>query len=266
VRPDAVGTVRAFPFVGLPHAPPRVLGGVRFDTREQSLSAPTSMPLLVLLSLVGLVALVRDRRRRPLLGVLVGSASGYVASLMLAYVATRYLADVLPFLLLGGLVGLQVLLGASRRAPAAARAALFVGGAALALAGTVTNFGAGLVTQRLLSAENPTADRAGFISDQDAVDRALRRGPHGVRAADGLSRPSAGAPGDLLILDRCAGLYATGIAGSWVEIERTSRSGVHPLAVTLPRSTRGRAEPLVTLGEGARRITATVRVTGGRAV
>ena len=61
-RPDAVGTTRSWPYLGLPRDRPTVVGDVRFDTLERSLSAPTSMPLLVLLALVGLVLPRRARR------------------------------------------------------------------------------------------------------------------------------------------------------------------------------------------------------------
>ena len=44
---------------GLPRDRPALVGDARFDTLERSLSAPTSMPLLVLLALVGLVAAAR---------------------------------------------------------------------------------------------------------------------------------------------------------------------------------------------------------------
>ena len=104
-RPDAVGSLRAFPFVGLPAGLPHVVGDVRFDTLQRSLSAPTSMPLLCLLTLVALAGLARRARLRPLLAVLVATATGYVGALTIAYVTTRYLADLIPFLTLGALVG-----------------------------------------------------------------------------------------------------------------------------------------------------------------
>ena len=120
-RPDAVGGLRAFPFVGLPAGLPHIVGDVRFDTLQRSLSAPTSMPLLCLLTLLALAGLVRRARLRPLLAVLVATATGYVGALTIAYVTTRYLTDLIPFLTLGALVGLQLLLAGGAWAGAAGR-------------------------------------------------------------------------------------------------------------------------------------------------
>ena len=88
---------------------------MRFDTLERSLSAPTSMPLLVLLALAGLVVAAARRPLRPLLVLAAGAAAGAGLSLTIAYVTTRYLADFLPFLLLAALIGVQALLPAAGR-------------------------------------------------------------------------------------------------------------------------------------------------------
>ena len=68
VRPDAIGTTRAFPFLSVPRRPPVVVGDVVFDKLQRSLSAPSSMPLLCVLCVIGLGALIHGRRLRPLLG------------------------------------------------------------------------------------------------------------------------------------------------------------------------------------------------------
>src|SRR5437764_6259557 len=115
-RPDAVGSLRAFPFIGLPTDTPTAVGDVTLDRPPQSPRAPTPMPLLSPLPLVRLVALARRRDLRPLLGVLVATAGGFAATLTIATYFTRYLADALPFLLLGGLAGLQALAAIGRGA------------------------------------------------------------------------------------------------------------------------------------------------------
>ncbi len=244
VRPDAAGTTRGFPYVGLPRDRATVIGDVRFDTIDHSLSAPTSMPLLFLLAIAGLVAAVRRAPLRPLLPVLAGTAAGAATSLTIAYVTTRYLADFLPFLLLAALVGLHALLDS----PAVPRRALLGVAAALVLVGAVMNGSAGLVNQRLLSAVAAEDARADFVRTQERWDKRLGRRPHGVRF--GRELPPPGVPGDLFVLGDCDGLYVAGRA-DWLPVERTERSGLRRYDARLPGPSRG---SLVTLGSGSSRV------------
>ena len=256
VRPDALGTVRAYPFVGVPRDKPKIFGGVVLDTAEQSLSAPTSMLLFCLLALVGVVALARGpTERRPLLGVLLATLAGFLPSLVIAYIATRYLADLVPFLFLGAAVGTTVLLAASWRRWALA------GIAVLAVVGIVVNGATGLVNGRLISAENPIGDRAAFVRTQDDVDGLLGRGRHGVRRGPVLPPTAPGAPGDLFVVGACDGLYVTTLNAGWLPVERTAGDGYHPLALRLPASTGGRFVAFATLGDDPRSAVASVRVT-----
>ena len=260
VRPDAVGAVRAFPFVGLPHAPPANVGGLRFDLREQSLSAFTSMPLLCLLALVGLVAVVRRVPLRPLTGVLAGTLAGYAPALAIADITTRYLADLLPFLLLAGLVGLRVLLaGPPRR-----RGWILAGVATLTLVGLATNGGAGLVFQRLLNPTTSEADRAAFVRTQNDVDRALGRRARGVHGGARLPARARGALGDLFVVGPCAGLYVATLHGSWLPVERTDRSGLYRVRIRLPRPLGPAPRTLLTVGAGREQLVLTLRGTARR--
>jgi hypothetical protein len=243
VRPDAVGAVRAFPFVGLPARLPDVVGDVRFDTLQRSLSAPTSMPLLCMLTLVALVGLLRRPHLRPLLAVLVAAATGYLGALTIGYVTTRYLADLVPFLALGGLVGLQLLL--ARGVPARA---LLAGAGVLVLAGLVINAATGLVDQRLVSPLSSEGDRAAFVHAQDDVDRFLGRRPTGVGSATRLPARAQGRAGDLLVLGRCTGLYAASSFGRWLSVERTPVTGYHVLRLRDPAALGARPQALLTSG------------------
>jgi hypothetical protein len=259
VRPDALGAVRSYPFVGLPARTAHVFGDVRFDTIERSLSAPTSMPLFCWLTVVAVIGLVRRRRHGALLGVLAASSGGFAVTLTIAYVTTRYLADLLPCLLLGTAVGLHLLLAARPRGRR--RGVLAVAGV-LALAGLVVNGAVGIVGQRLIHPDPPLAERAAFVRDQDDVDRALGRRPRGVTTGVALPPPGGeGAVGDLFVLDGCAALYARGLEGEWLPVERTPRSGRHVLDVRLPGPAAARARPVLSVGDGPRRVTLTVAGT-----
>lgn len=233
IRPDAVGGVRGFPFIGLPSSPPHVIGGARFNALLPALSAPTSMPLLSLLALVGLAGVLRLARARRCWPVLLGAAAGYLPALSFGSTATRYLTDLLPFLFLAACVGVASAaeLRALRLRAARVRRLALAGAALLALVGTVIDGSVGLVQQQLLAPTDSPATRAAFVRLQDSVDRFLARRPGGIRTGSSLPAAALGAPGDLFVLGRCDGLYAVGFQQGWLPVERTARSGLHRLAV-----------------------------------
>jgi hypothetical protein len=260
VRPDAIGTVRAFPFLGLPNSPPTVIGAVQFNALLPSLSAFTSMPLFCLLTLAGIVVLVR-RGPIVLLGLLLATGVGFVPALVFGSTATRYLADLLPCLWVGACIGLYGLLsGDFVRRPRAVPAWLSVG-AVLVVAAILINGSVGLVQQRLLAPGASMAERASFVSTEESIDKFLGRSPHGVFTGASLPTGAGGTAGDLFVLGRCAGLYVESFGGSWLPVERTARSGLHQLSVVFAP----RGGPLLTLGSGPRRVTVIVRQRSGRA-
>lgn len=229
LRPDAVGSVRAFPFLGGPGGPPKVLGDVRFDTLQPSLSAPTSMALLCLLTLVALVGAVRApaRRRWATLGLLGAAAGGYAGVLSIGYVTSRYLTDALPLLVLGGALGLQTLAGAGRTGRGWLAAAV-----ALTTLGVAVNGATGLLEQRLTGSTVSEPQRASWVRTQDRIDSALGRSPRGVTRGAGLTDAAGRAPGDLAIAGACDGLYVIDAFGNWAPVERTARTGRLVLSLT----------------------------------
>ena len=258
VRPDALGLARGFPFLSLPRDPPRLLGNVVLIEAQRSLSIPTSMTLLGALALLGLAAVARRPRLRALAGPLAGTLAAFVPALAIAFVTTRYMADLLPFLVLAALIGLQTLLGAtSGHGRGRLIAALAIG----ALVGIVVNGAVGLMVQRLIGAASEQ-QRASFVATQDDVDRALGRSPHGIRVGPELPEPAEGRPGDLFVVDRCAALYALGQDDSWVPVERTARGGLHRLRVVFPATTAGGDQALLRLGSGSRAVVLAARARG----
>ena len=255
LRPDAVGSVRAFPFLGGPGGPPKVLGDVRFDTLQPSLSAPTSMALLCLLTLVALVGAVRapPRRRWATLGLLGAAAGGYAGVLSIGYVTSRYLTDALPLLVLGGAFGLQTLVGAGRTGRGWLAAAV-----ALTTLGVAVNGGAGLLEQRLTGSTVSEPQRASWVRAQDRIDGALGRSPRGISRGEHLPTPAGRRPGDLAIVGACDGLSVIDAFGNWAPVERTPRTG--RLALTL--TSGGGAPALVAVaGTGADRVMLLARRT-----
>lgn len=142
LRPDALATRSAFPYLGFPENRPSVIGSAVFAERDWSSSVPASEPLLFLGALVGLVVLAAPRRLvdRTLTGNIairdrwagdaasgdlaadrhvstrhvaalripvVGAAAGAAAILVFGYMAERYVSDLYPFLALATLVALH---------------------------------------------------------------------------------------------------------------------------------------------------------------
>lgn len=258
VRPDAIGTTRAFPFIGLPSSPPTVVGSVRFNALLPSLSAFTSMPLFCLLLIAGIPGMLRDRRADPLLGALVATAAAFLPALVFGSTATRYLADLLPCLFLGACVGVHVR-GGVRDRVLRSRRSRRLGLAAVTLlvaAGIAVNGAVGLVEQRLVAPTASAATRASFIRAQDDIDRFLGRSPHGVHTGSAYPTTSLGPVGDLFVLGRCDGLYVESFGGTWLPVERTARAGLFELAVAFPATSSSAGfGPLLTLGSGPQRIT-----------
>ncbi len=97
-----------FPFVTLPAMPATAVGGVVLEWQYRTESVTASMPLLFLLSIAGMIAALRRRAgaiglvRIPMFAGLIGCAGVVVWG----YIAPRYLADFLPFLIIASAVGL----------------------------------------------------------------------------------------------------------------------------------------------------------------
>ena len=109
LNPINLGLSPILPFWTLPTSPPRVIGGVTIDQTLLTASATASMPLLFLLSILGSVTALRRQpfgqarlARIPLLA----ASLACVGVLIWGFIATRYLADLLPLLVLAGGLGL----------------------------------------------------------------------------------------------------------------------------------------------------------------
>ena len=170
------------------------------------------MPVLFLLAVVGVVVAFRPSRspgrdlahahahaRRaeapatPRIAALrvplVGAAAGTVGILTIAFIAERYLADVMPLLLLAALCGWHVVIDRWGRITGKRRvvgAALL---AVLALFQLWTSFSLSLFYQRELGPVITIPQRAGLVSVQQRIDESLFGGPDARR---GVRDPVAG--------------------------------------------------------------------------
>jgi len=261
-RPDAIRFVGHFPFVDFSSFPGPVIGNVTFDLIDRSSSVPTAMPLLTILTVIGLIALFRPRawRSEPGLAALrvpmIAAAAAAVTILPFGYIANRYLADFIPMLVLGGALGLHTLVphvtGPAARAWAKGALAAIV---ALAVVGTWFNLGLALNYQRLWSYNLPPQVVAGYLGFQNDLGGLGKV----VRVATGDPLPDAiGKPGLLAIVGNCDGLYLSdGLplnvvkTSPWNAVEQTRAAGHLDLDVTFPERPAGTRVPILTFGDSS---------------
>jgi hypothetical protein len=248
VRPDAVGTRRVFPFLGFPSERPTAFGDVVFAELDWSSSVPASEPLLVLLGLVGVVALVvPDRvaagatRLRELRMPVLGAAAAGGGLLVLGYIANRYLSDVIPLVVLTGLVGAAVVVRWALGRARGARVAVLGAMAVLALWGAWVNTSLGLQYQREIAPGAPGDSRADWLVWQAR----LGPNPRFVRLGPDDPLPSPERVGRVAVVGRCGGLYRS-TGGDWQPVEGGPETGRFDLDVVIDEPLAG----AVTLVEG----------------
>jgi hypothetical protein len=247
LRPDALRFDSLFPWISFP-GPATVLGGVTFDTRDWSSSIPASMPALTLLGLVGVAVLLRRSRAAAVRIPLVGAVAGGLATLTIAFVANRYMSDLLPAIVLASLVGLHALLGRLARTPRPAwTRALGVAVIVLAVASLWINFALTISYQRTLFPKD-LDERTGFIGFQQDVDDLLPGGPRGTVRTGGPDLPAKGPVGELFVVGDCGGLYWSD-SREWFAVERGNGAGHYHLRVRFPAASAG-VEPLLGVGQG----------------
>jgi hypothetical protein len=246
VRPDGWRFDSLFPWIAFP-GPATVVGGVTFDTRDWTSSIPATMPALTVLGGAGVVVLVRRAGAAAVRAPLIGAVGGGLATLTIAFVANRYMSDLLPAIVLASLVGLHALLGRARRAPTATLtrvAAVVV--VVLAVVSLWVNFALAFSYQRALYPQDASS-RAGFIGFQQDVDELIPGGPRG-NVQFGRELPARGERGELFVVGDCAGLYWSD-SREWFAVERADGAGHFRLRARFPDVATGE-EALLGIGAG----------------
>jgi hypothetical protein len=247
VRPDALRFDSLFPWIAFP-GPATVLGGVTFDTRDWASSIPATMPALTVLGGAGLVVLVRRAGAAAVRAPLIGAVVGGLATLTIAFVANRYMSDLLPAFVLASLVGLHALLGVVQRVPRTTWT-LIVAFVVLVLAvfSLWVNFALAFSYQRALYPQD-ASERAGFIGFQQDIDQLIPGGPRGD-VKFGRELPARGSRGAMFVVGDCGGLYWSD-SREWYAVERANGAGHFRLRVRFPDVTAGE-EALLGIGAGS---------------
>jgi hypothetical protein len=245
LRPDGISIGRTYPFIGFADAA-TVVGDVQFDTIDPTASIPSSMPALTVGALFGVGVVVQSVRRRGAERVLAlptaGAAVGAASCLTIAYVAHRYLADALPFLVVAALPALHRIVDLRPRR----RHAVVAGTAALVAWSILANASLGLLYQRQEAPDVPDELRAALVRDQLRADRFV---PFALPPESrwGSALPGEVDQGVLFGLDGCPGLY-WGAGDRWRGVERTEATGGWTLDVTWPTDGPGIVRPLLSSG------------------
>ncbi|MFA5884526.1 MAG: hypothetical protein WDA60_11790 [Acidimicrobiia bacterium] len=262
IRPDAIRFTGHFPFVDFTSFPGPIIGNATFDLIDRSSSVPTAMPLLTILTIIGLVALFRPRAWRGSAGLaslrvpMLAAGAAAVTIMPFGYIANRYLTDFIPLLVLGGALGLHTLMPyvTGRDARPWAKGAL-AGIVALAVIGTWFNLGLALNYQRLWSYNLHPPVVAGYLGLQNDL------GGLGTVVQVGAGNPlpdAIGKPGLLAIVGDCDGLYLSdGLplnvvkTSPWNAVEQTQAAGHFDLDVTFPERPAGTRVPILTFGDSS---------------
>ena len=202
MQPAALRFSTLFPFITLPDTPARALGGTVFDQTYATSSIPASMPLLFILSIWGAISAFRPHavgsiRLTRLLLIAAATASGGV--LLAGYIADRYLADFLPFLVLASAIALVDLFRRAAKRSRRLRVLLLVSIVVTGAFCVAANIGASLESLNIWT----SAQAIRFVEAQ----RSLSLEPLASTVARGPVLPYWAPTGQIFDVNDCGGLY-----------------------------------------------------------
>jgi hypothetical protein len=249
LRPDGIDVRQDFPWIDFPRYGPELVDeSATFDELDWSSSLPATAPVLTVLTLAGLAWSVRSRRSREhrdrLTPLWVGSLVGGVSVLAFGYIANRYLNDLYPLALAGGLVGFHAAGRASAGWRPWLRRTLMGGAGVLVALGGLANVALAMEYQR----ERGPAVRESWRSEWVRWRLSLP----GARSPLAVGRDEALPPvadGALIVVGDCDGLYV-GVDDRWQPVERGPGAGVHDVSLDVDELPLGERVPLLTFGSG----------------
>jgi hypothetical protein len=199
-----------FPFITLPSALARPVGGAGLFGRDWVASVPAAMPLLFLLSIWGMVTAFRPSRSASsvvLRIVLAVAAAAGATVLVYGWIANRFVGDLVPVLVAASAVGTVDIW--RRLAPTGRRSGLAVLSAltALGIFGVVANLGVAVSFQNNWS----TQQVRNLVGAQSAISKVTGHPLKGDVTRGG-TLPLNAPAGQLFVAGDCDGLYmATGL-------------------------------------------------------
>ncbi len=263
-QPSGLLLTPVFPFITLPSAPAGMVGGALLYGSDRTASVPSSMPLLFLVGLWGVISAFRPHsvgRSNLIRVVFVVALAGGVTVMIYGWIENRFLADFVPFLILASAVGLVDVwrrLEAGRRRVRYAVLAIVT---ALGVFGIAANVGMASTPQATWSKKQDLH----FVQFQKTIGD-LTGHPLAENVMRGKTLPTVASADELFVVGNCAGLYisdgnvpadrhptfaarAVELQGIWYPLE-LGPSISHTLDITFsgPISNLGQSIPLVTVG------------------
>lgn len=220
--PLALRAQRLFPFVGWgPKA--TLFGDARFDTVDHSGSITTGAPLFMVFAIIGAWwTIVRDRTRQWSV-LMIAAIVPLVTTFTFAYIAHRYLADLVPVVVILAIPGIWLLARRLSNSSKIVRRVTVGAFAVLALLGMWGQIGLALQSRAFSIVPTPEEIRD-FVDLQYSIDDALFGGTAPfVTVLNGTQLPDA-PDGAVVILGDCYGAYHFDGYG-WGAFERRATPG-----------------------------------------
>ena len=257
LQPAGIHLSGLFPFIRTPTAPAASLAGAAMDQTYPTASIPATMPLLFGLSCWGVVAAFRPKapgQVRLTRLILVTAAAGTAGVLVWGYIAERYMADFMPFLVLAGGIGFIDVWRRLEKKPRRTRGGALGIIVVLGIYGVVANVA--IASTPVVSWTKTQVD--GFVSAEQSLS-VQSLASHVER---GTTLPLWAPLGQLFAMNNCSGLYlSTGndnrnIPGqmvqhyTWLPVEQ-SASFTRTLRLTFNRPVSGLTAPVPLMTYGA---------------
>jgi hypothetical protein len=260
LQPVGMRITGLFPFVAPPSAPAPWLAGAVMDQSYPTASFTATSPLLFLLTLWGLVTTFRPGalgRVRLARTILVAAAAGAAGVLLWGYISQRYLADLMPFVIIASAIGMIDLWRRLQRRSPTTRRWTLGGTAVVALYGIAAN---------LAIAVYPVAQWTNTqVTNFVSVERFLSPDALAHSVGKGTTLPYWAPAGKLFNVNGCSGLYlSTGnnmkdVPGqqiehyTWVPVEQ-SPSFTQTVGFTFNRPERYLRGPVTLVRYGTSRL------------
>jgi hypothetical protein len=267
LQPGGLRLTPVFPFITLPSAPARMVGSAMLYGSDRTASAPAAMPLLVLASLWGVVSAFRPRpvgRSNLFRIVLVAAAAGAATVMIYGWIENRFLADVVPLLILAASIGV---VDVWRRLEVGRRGVRYLTLAivtALGAFGIAANVGMAITPQKTWSESQILR----YVEFQKTISD-LTGHPLAENVVRGETLPNLAPVDQLFVVGRCESLYISDgdvpadrnptfparsveLSLLWYPVE-LGPDVRHTLDLTFrgPVTNLGKSVPLVTIGTHA---------------
>lgn len=204
-QPAGLRVQSTFPFLTLPIEPPHVFGGHVVDIIYPTASVPSTMPLLFLSSCWAVVVTIRRRAARGLalmrIPFIVG-VGAFAVDFLLGYIAPRFLADFLPFLVLGSAIGMVDIWRRCEHQRKAVKRSVVAAVIALALFSMAANIA---IAMSPATEWNPTQAK-NYLKAVRAVSNSTGH-PLASRITRATSLPPWAPANEVYVVGNCDGLY-----------------------------------------------------------